>query len=219
MDPVKTILLLQTGLCALCGATVIPEKGSPGLCVRCAEELEEAPGPFLLEDTPGITAACLYGGTIKRAIEMLKISGRTEIAAPLSRLLLLPLYEKTMDDWSREGPMGDALQIVPVPGSVDGTRRRGFDPAVLLARQLSCRLLPIVVRRRGRMQKTLNREERLSNAREQYHPSRKRAGSIPARVLIVDDVVTTGASILRCGEILEELGVREWRAITLAARI
>ena len=217
---------LETASCVLCGATVIPDTTVPGLCGACIHEIRSVPGPFTLEDLPRVTAACAYGGEMKRAMEMLKISGRRDVAVALSRLLLRPLFEALLEEWNCEltdDSISD-LALVPVPGSLKGRRRRGFDQSILLARELSPRVRPVIARRGGQAQKSLNREERLQNAHQQYHISNFarrhwRDGHIPARVLIVDDIVTTGASILRCAELVTALGVQDWRALTVAARL
>lgn len=224
MEVWKTLRILTTGICPLCGATVLPAGTRGGLCIPCVRDLVDAPGPFFLEEVPGTVATRMYGGSMKRAIEALKIAGRKDMAVPLAEILLLPQCSAILREWV--GSESIYLPLVPVPGSREGCRTRGFDTAALLARRLQLPVLPLVRRRWGRMQKTLNRDDRIANAREQYHAAATLPGSCgqwrespPERVLIVDDVVTTGASILRCGEILQDLGVREWRALVLAARL
>lgn len=187
---------------------------APGLCSNCVDSLLQAPGPFTLADEPHIVAAREYGGDLIRAMEALKIAGRRRLATGLALALLQPLYRGILETHELAHP----YPLVPVPAGVRARRRRGFDQAVLLARELSPDVLTLVVRRRGASQKELNREERALNASRQYAPG-SRPADLPTGVIIVDDVVTTGASIMRCGEIVQEMGIREWHAIALAVRL
>ncbi len=157
-----------------------------------------------------------------RGIEVLKIQGHREIAASFARILLLPLYERCLRDWDQSDTFNtEPPVVVPVPGSVAGCRSRGFDQSIVLARELPSTIVPLVERTRGTTQKQSNRDRRRENAEHQYHGSRRVAArrGIPERAIIVDDVVTTGASVCRCGEILSEMGVREWRVIALAIKL
>ena len=97
--------------------------------------------------------------------------------------------------------------LVPIPSNRSSIRERGFNPAELLARELS-RQLPatgwsnILGRRREtKDQSKLNPDERAQN---QFGSMFGRVGS--GRVLLVDDVVTTGASLLEAKETLENSG-------------
>jgi competence protein ComFC len=91
--------------------------------------------------------------------------------------------------------------IVPVPMSRDKERRRGYNQAELLARQLSrklgirCRIDVLTKRRGGETQSTLARKERRANVRDAFCGSRKAAGRA---ILLVDDITTTGETLRAC---------------------
>lgn len=163
------------------------------------------------------------------AIEALKVSCRLHVARVLAQELLKPLYDSILDEWKSSDDEEFLIPIVPVPGSVQGRRYRGFDQSALLVRQMVSGLPPgarppilnLIIRTTGQTQKSLNRRDRAENAHVQYRAAHRNAlpDAVPPRVVIVDDVVTTGASLQRCGTILTELGVQEWRGIALAARL
>lgn len=202
----------------LCAATIVPDPETPGMCRQCRRAIEEAPGPFVKETHPLIVASRAYGGELTRAIEAVKMKGHRHTATTLARTLLRPLYIDLIARWEP----GTSYALVPVPASVSGRRQRGFDQALVMARELNGCVLPVVIRQRGAAQKTLNRELRLENAVRQYQADpcfKKKKAALPSRVIIIDDVVTTGASIRRCADIVRELGVSEWYAIALALRL
>lgn len=208
--------LLRTDSCELCGETSLLQEELGGFCGPCVEDILSAPGPFLLESSPRVWAAREYSGEMVQAIRVLKNPGHRKAAPVLADLLLRPLYRKLQESWMTE----DDLVVVPVPASPAGRRSRGFDQARLLGRALSSREALLVKRSRGRAQKVLSREERRENAGSHFSPSRRiPPEAVPRRVVLVDDVVTTGATIGRCGEILQQLGVEEWGALLLAVRL
>jgi predicted amidophosphoribosyltransferase len=108
--------------------------------------------------------------------------------------------------------------IVPVPPAPSRLRRRGFDPAgelaAALAERLDTPLEACLVRRGGRRQVGRRRAERLGQ------PPRIHAGSIaPRSVLLVDDVLTTGATMSACAQALRAAGATRVVAVTFARRL
>jgi ComF family protein len=123
-------------------------------------------------------------------------------------------------EWPR--PHGADL-LIPVPLGVARLRERGFNQAVLLARWASRRwrvplLTDGVERLPGPPQVGLSRSARLANVQGRFRvisPDRI-AGR---RVVVVDDVYTTGATVTALSRALLRAGVDEVRAITLARRV
>jgi competence protein ComFC len=119
--------------------------------------------------------------------------------------------------------------IVPVP--LHPWRRvvRGFNQAERIARQLGLPVVPALARRRWtRSQAGLAADTRSSNVRDAFTvaprlttPGRRalRSQLSKARVLLIDDVVTTGATLSACARVLREAGVREVRAATVARTV
>jgi ComF family protein len=125
------------------------------------------------------------------------------------------LMAKTLAHWA---PAVDAIVHVPLSG---GRRRgRGYDQSELLAREVA-RLsgLPLLKRALVRRRATLPQsgrpdyEARLENVAGAFVV---RGGSLPPRLLLVDDVVTTGATIDECARVLREAGVEAVYALTFA---
>jgi ComF family protein len=178
------------------------------LCAPCRSRLE----PYPLAPTPvgldAMAVAWLYDDEVRQAIHAMKFHGRRRMALVLADALAdcLPALP------------GEAL--IPVPLHAKRLAERGFNQAEELARQLSWRWhLPVqaqgLVRGRDTLhQARLGQHARQSNVagafvwRAPYPP--------PGRVLLVDDVLTTGATLVACAEALRAAGTREVRAVALA---
>src|SRR5690606_13215969 len=108
--------------------------------------------------------------------------------------------------------------VVPVPAAPARLRRRGFDPAGELAGALAERvgapLRPCLARRGRGRQVGRRRAERIG------HPPRIAAvAEAPRSVLLVDDVLTTGATLTACARALRAAGAARVVALTFARRL
>ena len=112
--------------------------------------------------------------------------------------------------------------LVPVPLHPAKQREREFNQAERLSRRLSRATgLPVntrLVRRRvaTRTQTLLSRDERLENVRQAFVPRRGHASLKGARVVVVDDVFTTGATTGACAKVLKQMGAAEVCVWTVA---
>ena len=165
-----------------------------------------------------------YGGTLATAIVRMKHGGRSDLARRLGRLLVEPLGVAVAD-----GDGGPVDAVVPVPLHPRKLRRRGFNQALELARvalrrarvQGRCGEAPVLerttlvrtrdTRELGRLGPEARRLE-LQGAFGVRDP-RRIAGR---RFLIVDDVMTTGATLDACAHVLRAHGAREVRVLALA---
>ena len=202
-DLLKRLLdLVFPDRCAACG-------GAGGLlCPNCVARLQ----PYPLETpTPGLDSmhvGWIYDQTVRQAIHTLKYRRRRRMAEALGDALATRLA----------APPADAL--VPVPLHAGRLAERGFNQAEELARRLSQRWgLPICATglERGRdtgHQARLNRAERQTNVAGAFVWCGPNAP--PARVVLVDDVLTTGATLAACAAGLRAAGTREVRAVALA---
>jgi ComF family protein len=197
--------ILAPDRCAACDARV---PMLTAFCPICALTLVRAP-----EDA-GFVAPYLYGGALARAIIRFKYEGRPELARPLSAVLLrgaAPLLARPPD------------LVVPVPLHPARLAERGYNQAALLARPVSralgARLAPLALARTRDtpQQARLDRAERLSNLANSFvvRDPRRVAGR---RVLLVDDVRTTGATLRACADVLLAAGSREVGCAVVACR-
>jgi len=171
--------------------------------------------PCLVQSvSPFITLGCaigMYEGVLREILHALKYDGRRSVASRLSLM---------MADDGRE-VLGGADAVVPVPLHWRRQRERGFNQAADLAAGLGMPILHALTRVRGtRPQVELPAAERHRNV----HDAFRLAGNPHRRPLdgsclvVVDDVMTTGATLNACARVLKRAGVAEIRALT-AARV
>jgi ComF family protein len=167
---------------------------------RCGECLRQSP-PFSRVLNYG-----LYSGALSEAIHLLKFSGLRRLARPLGRLLA-------------ELPIPEMDGIVPVPVSTKTLRERGFNQTLLLARSLSHHLsIPVRMNFLFKKKETppqigLSARERVRNLRNSFEV-KGRLGK--HRLILLDDVMTTGATARECARTLRKAGAEEVVVVTLA---
>jgi ComF family protein len=112
--------------------------------------------------------------------------------------------------------------VAPVPTTVERVRSRGYNQAALLARRVAqvCRLplvAPLQRVRAGRSQTRLSPRERAENVRGVFRPVAGDDGDLSgADVLLVDDVLTTGATASEAATALSEMGASTVTLVTYA---
>lgn len=192
------------------------------ICATCWRDLErrraEPPGvPIgLFAPLPkGIAQlewCASFTGVARSALHALKYDGERRLATPLGRLLA--------DRWRRAGVGGHLL--VPVPVHPARRRERGFDQAELLATAagsaLRLRVVSALVRReRTEAQHSLGRGARARNVERAFLVPPGSVATVRGRwVVLIDDVMTTGATLAGCAAALEEAGTMAVSALTVA---
>lgn len=215
----------RLGLCIACGATAWFVRRTAPLCSRCAGELASSPGPVRLDlpDEPPVLALRLFEGVAAHSLGWSKRTGDRHLFA----LTVRTSIDAVRGEACRFLEEVAADTLVPVPSSRSAHRRRGFEPATLVAMavgQLGTNLVvrPALRRSRGVEQKRLGAHERRAAAGRRFAalPDAKRAAPWgAAHVVIVDDVRTTGATIGACTEILRANGVTVAGVLVVAARL
>lgn len=151
-----------------------------------------------------------FTGVTRRALHALKYDGERRLAPYLGAAVARR--------WARAGVAGDAF--VPVPASPDRVRERGYDQASLIAteaaRRLSLPVLHALQRTRATTaQSDLDRAGRGSNLGGAFRVMD--AAPIAGRwIVLVDDVVTTGATVAACASALLDAGAAAVSAVAVA---
>jgi len=204
------------GFCPGCAALLSEKLISPPVCSRCGEPFPDSAGPdrecgaCISKAPPFLSArsAYSYEGAVQDAVHRLKYAGETGLAKPLGRLLSrLPM---------RLAPH----KVVPVPLHPKRLRERGFNQSLLIAgalcNELGLRLEGAGLERTRDTEKQtgLGADERRKNVRAAFRV-RKPGSFKGTRVLLVDDVYTTGATLMECARAIAGDGA-EVVALTLA---
>lgn len=184
-------------------------------CARCG--MPTAFETFVCDECKGVDygfesarAPLKYTGVGKEIVHALKYQGYTRVVERLATPLMLGVLDAT--------DRFDA--VVPVPLHRSRLRRRGFNQAELLARGVAASMNAPVsdtlrVVRKTRDQVELSAAGRRSNVEGAYAVR----GGARGKILLVDDVFTTGATASSCAETLLEAGANEVHVVTLCRTV
>jgi predicted amidophosphoribosyltransferase len=179
------------------------------LCAACRSSLAPMPVDVTTRRGVAVRAALSFDGVAARCIRRLKGEGETLLARPLGAALAAVL-DPVLD--SARGS-GDVL-VVPVPTTRAAFRRRGYRVPDLLIRRADSRGTRLLRITRSRAdQRGLGMAERVQNV----HGSMRASPGAGERVVLVDDVVTTGATFDEATRALTEAGYEVISAVALAA--
>ena len=169
-----------------------------------------------------IRACMKYGLYERRLIFELKYNGHTYMARILGRMLADRL-SGDQDPQTRQ-LIEDADFIIPVPMYRRKEKERGFNQAAKMAEYLGAFLgIPVMkdglVRRESTAaQRSIEGRDRLSNLEGAFAPGKRLAEKIAGRnVILLDDIFTTGATVIQCGRVLKEAGAVRVDVVTVAA--
>ena len=222
--------LLYPGRCPVCERILL--RNEPMICEKCARELPWVREPFCRKCGRMISdparelcsdcesrlhyfdegrAAFLYEKGMRRSVDRMKFHNHREY---------IPFYARSMTAASASVlPVWRPECILPVPMHPKKRAERGFDQSLLLASALGS-LTGIRVEERAlvrtrytKASKKLGRESRKKNMRGVF--ALDPAVRLPARVLLVDDIYTTGTTMDTASHTLRMSGVREIYFLTL----
>jgi len=205
-------LPVESPKCSRCGIVFISRQGEDHVCGECIASQKR----FQIARSAGV-----YKYTLMAVIHCLKYKGKIQLARPLGALL----FAAFLRFWDKKS----VDVIVPVPLHAKKLRMRGFNPSFLLVKnwariaESSNSKLPdmpveinVLERRRWTEPQTgLGRKERLANIKNAFNISdySKIAGK---KILLVDDVYTTGATVNECAKVLLKGGAGHVDVLTLA---
>jgi len=192
-------------LCSPCGRALAVREGVPaGVPVGMPSDV---PLPLVQ-----LEWCAPYGGLVRDALHALKYRGEQRLAAPLGAAAAAR--------WREAAIGGDLIAHVPV--HPDRRAARGYDQAELLARAAAAALgrpaVPALRRDRATApQYELGRDRRAANVAAAFTVDPARRADVAGRWLVlVDDVVTTGATLVACAEALLDAGAAAVSAVTIA---
>jgi len=207
-----TYMAVESPICSTCGAVFESREGENHDCGECLN----APKRFKIARSAGV-----YDKVLMAAIHCLKYKEKIQLARPLGVLLFMAFRRY----WNKE----NVNLIVPVPLHKRKFRSRGFNTSFLFVREWafitkalngSLPVVPvaedILVRKRWTEPQTgLGRKERLQNIKNAFgvRDSSKIKGG---KILLVDDVYTTGATANECAKVLMRAGAARVDVLTLA---
>ncbi len=197
---------LLPALCAACGRSCRP---STVLCTRCARRLAAAE-PLSRGAPPGLDrvwSSAPHEGVARDLVTALKLRRLLPVAGPIAERI----------EWLAPASLLSGV-LVPVPTARLRSLSRGFDPAAEIATALAERtglpLAPCLRRRGGGRQVGKRRGERIG-----HPPQIELQGEAPRSVLLVDDVLTTGATLSACARTLRGAGALRVAAVTFTRRL
>jgi ComF family protein len=218
--------ILYPSQCPACGNPSDTFRTSP-ICSSCWSKINRFTGPSCalcaLPFTSEYAAVCgqcmkkrppfskvifygIYEGVLAEAINQLKFHDLRRLSKPMGTLLV-----------DLELPVIDG--ILPVPLSIKGLRERGFNQSLLMARVLSkSSQVPLFMDILWKKKETLpqiglSRKERSTNLKKAFAVKGDIRG---LRLLLIDDVMTTGATVTECSNVLMKAGAQEVTVLTLA---
>lgn len=211
-DCLGGFLPAESPVCCVCGFVFKSREGEDHLCGKCIE---------LPKRFGKARAAGLYYRTLMEIVHSFKYKGKLQLAGPLETLL----FSVLMRHWN----INDFDLVVPVPLHVKRFRERGFNQAYVLVKNLEKQAERFMhepgglkigrnVLERTRYtepQTGLGREKRMKNINGAFMV-RDASAVEGKRVLLVDDVYTTGATADECAKALLESGAVSVDVMTLA---
>jgi ComF family protein len=194
-----------SALCSTCGAALAGRRGLPaGVPLGMPSDV---PLPLVQ-----LEWCAPFRGIVRDALHTLKYGGERRLAGPLGAAAAAR--------WTEAAIGGDALVHVPVHAARRAAR--GYDQAELLARAAAAELrlpaVPALRRDRATLpQFELGRDRRAANVAQAFVVDARLAGAVAGRwVVLVDDVVTTGATLVACALALRDAGAVAVSALTVA---
>lgn len=199
--------------CSVCGLPFDSETLAEDRCVACAAPSRKAGRLTGAGGLTKIRSAFAYSDAIAPAILRLKYADRTDGVVSFARAMVLAGSDVFAED--------QTLLIVPVPLHRARLRKRHYNQSGLLAAELGRQTgqqvdqKMLIRSRKTPPQEGTSREARFRNVAGAFSVSR--ADRIHGRsIILVDDVLTSGATLLACARVLRQAGAKKVFALTLA---
>jgi len=192
---------LSSPLCSICGTEFKTGSGEDHPCGACIKDIPSF---------DGAASMFIYNDAMKEAVHFFKYKGKSILSRPLGNSLAQHHLSK-----------GDYDAILPVPLYIKRLRNRGYNQSQLLAVELG-RIVGIKVdpwllkRARPTLSQTgMKRNERIKNLKGAFM-LRKGSTVKGMKLLLIDDVYTTGSTVEECAKVLKKGGAKKVNVLTLA---
>jgi ComF family protein len=201
------------------------------LCIRCSHEISNRPRlrclgcalvnacdcnkpSWVIDRTIALTS---YEPPYDRLIGEMKFQSKQSIGQILGNLMGKQFQEII----EKENLDPRNFQLMPIPLSAARFRQRGFNQALSMANAIRTEVpislkMGLVRTAQTQSQSTLDRAQRLANLSNAYALATNVKSQLSPNVILVDDVMTTGATLNTCAALLKQNGVREVWAIVAA---
>ncbi|MCX7928752.1 MAG: ComF family protein [Patescibacteria group bacterium] len=200
--------------CKICAQSLLVQKQ---ICIECFRPSVDGKTHFRCQkkfSLDGFTIAYVYEGAIKKALTSLKYKFAYDIAFELAKMVVIRLLEISF-------LFPDNSLIIPVPLYKKRENWRGFNQSEILAKELAKfieyehKIGLIVKIKDHKVQARLSRTERLKNAKNIYKVLDQK-GIYGRNIILVDDVVTTGATLREIGKVLKINGAKSVWGVAIA---
>ncbi|MBQ3356758.1 MAG: ComF family protein [Oscillospiraceae bacterium] len=203
--------LIYPPKCTFCGKLL--KKDETDICAKCRKTLPEVGGSIKRgENFRQCWSVYSYEDYVVDSIHRFKFGGMQHYAQVYGRLIAMLLLRSKVEF--------DVLTWVPISGK--RRKKRGYEQAYLIAKtvaaELHCACVPTLKKVRDNPPQSLQksaakRRGNVLNAYRAVHPERFRG----KRVLLIDDIITTGATLSECSKVLRMAGAVQVECATLAA--
>ena len=210
---IDRLLYPDRGFCFICKDESINIEGD--LCLECRSRIEEIHREFNMksEFVHSCYSSLFYNNFIREAIHSFKFEDQSYLYRPLFKYMM---------ETVRTYGLHDVDLVVPVPVHFRKEAMRGYNQAYLLAKPISMAIGKplgrkcLVKKRWTPDQNTLSAYARKSNLKDSFRV--KNGESIRGgKILLVDDILTTGSTLRECARTLKQAGAREVVALTLTS--
>lgn len=193
-------------LCISCGNNINSSNGL--LCITCWSAIK-----FIQSRDSIDNAAVEYNHIIQRLIHVFKYQSPWMLCDLFINWLSL-IYPDIIN----------AVDIIiPVPIYKYKVMKRGYNQVAILARKLAkkyqkpCPLGVLIKSHSTRSQSSLNRDERQKNVIGSFKVNKRKINSLKdKKILLIDDVMTTGATLLECKKVLNDIGINQIQTLCIA---
>ena len=189
-----------------------------GFCIVC-EQSSVMGRTHELCHTPGvpkeITSVFVYEGMVRKCIKDSKYAARAFAS-------LKKLASESATNFSKTNPNLEGFAVVPIPLSKQRAKSRGYNQAEIIAqivsKNMQLKLKTNILSRieHTKAQYTSNRAQRFKNMQTAFEGSSQAKGK---KILLVDDICTTGATFVSASKALYQAGAKEVRCFSIAKKL